>query len=237
MGRSTTTRWPELDALVSELVDARRRIAAAQADETRLLAAAVELMVARAAQLREQPDHHASSADLPLREIAAELAAAIRVSDRTVQRRMGDATVLVGRYPAVYAAWREGRVDAGHVAAILDGGDGLDDDHRARYERVVLTAAQRESVGRLRGMAREIAARIDPDGAAARLRMRQSDRFVRVMDLGEGMSRLLTDLPTPLAHAIYDRLTRMATAEPDCCAPGLSEACVGPFAVAGGRLV
>ncbi|MFT4213129.1 MAG: DUF222 domain-containing protein [Microbacterium sp.] len=198
--------------LVSELVDTRRRIAAAQADEARLLAAAVELMLARAAQLREQPDHHVSSADLPLREIAAELAAAIRVSDRTIQRRMGDAATLLTGYPAVFAAWQEGRVDAGHVAAILDGGDGLDDDRRTRYERAVLVVAEHESAGRVRGLAREIAARVDPDGATARIRRRQSDRFVRVTDLGEGISRLLADLPTPLAHAIYDRLTRMARA-------------------------
>ncbi len=201
----------ELDALVSELVQIHRRIAAAQAGETRLLATAVELMLDHAAGVRERPDRPKSSADLPLREIAAEIAAALRVSDRTVQRRMGEAASLVAEYPAVYGAWRQGRVDAGHVAAILDGGAGLSHDNRTRYERVVLAVAERESAGRLRGMAREIAARIDPDGGSERIRQRQSERFVRVADLGDGLSRLLADLPTPLAYAIYDRLTRTAT--------------------------
>ncbi len=105
MGHSTTPPLPcrGLDALVSKLVAARRRIAAAQAEEAQLLSAAVDLMVEHAERLRERPGHRESSADLPLREIAAELAAAMRLSDRTVQRRMGDAAELLGGYPAVHA--------------------------------------------------------------------------------------------------------------------------------------
>jgi aspartyl-tRNA(Asn)/glutamyl-tRNA(Gln) amidotransferase subunit C len=52
--------------------------------------------------------------------VSAELGAAMRVSDRTVQGRMGDAAILRERFPATLAAWRAGRIDAGHVSVILD---------------------------------------------------------------------------------------------------------------------
>ncbi|MBO0982229.1 HNH endonuclease, partial [Microbacterium sp. SD291] len=41
--------------------------------------------------------------DLALRAVAAELGAALRVSDRTVQRRMGEASFLVEQFPLLWA--------------------------------------------------------------------------------------------------------------------------------------
>lgn len=47
--------WPALDALVSTLIDTRRRVAALQAAEARLLADATELVLARTAERRAGP--------------------------------------------------------------------------------------------------------------------------------------------------------------------------------------
>ncbi|GAA2006531.1 hypothetical protein [Microbacterium ulmi] len=69
-----------------------------------LLADAVDLVTDRIAQ-RRQSGRRVRDADLPLREVSAELGAAMRVSDRTVQRRMGDAVAVVTRFPATMRAW------------------------------------------------------------------------------------------------------------------------------------
>lgn len=203
---STPGSWPELDALVSEMLETRRAIARAQARESQLLSAAVDLAIAH------RPDHRSSS-DIAMREISAELGAAMRVSDRTVQTRMGDAVALETRFPAVLSAWQEGRMDAGHVNAILDAGaDIQDDDARRRFEARAIEIACETTPALLRGHAKAIAAELDPSSTAERMRHAQGERRVRVFDLDDGMARVLADLPATLAYAIADRLTQMARA-------------------------
>lgn len=203
--------WPELSALVDRVVDARAATARAQAAESGLLADAVELVLSQTSEMR-------AKGDLPLREVAAELGAAVRVGDRTIQRRMGDAFALRDGFAATARAWENGEIDADHVSAVLSAGSMLDDEHRRRYEALVLEAARQESAGRLQGIARSIVAQVDPDGADRRIRAAENDRQVRLYDTGDGMSRILADLPAVLAHAIHDRLTQQARAVRDAAA-------------------
>lgn len=204
--------WAALDDLVGAVVDARRAAARAQAAESRLLAQAVDLVLERVQQTQGDAGRPATAgADLPLREVAAELGAAMRLSDRTVQARMGDATTLSESFPTTLAAWDDGEVDSGHVWAIVDAASAIfDAGARSRCERMLLDAARHESPARLRAIAKTLAARLDPVGAEERARAAQGTRRVRVIDLDDGMARLLADLPAALAHAIYDRLTQTA---------------------------
>jgi hypothetical protein len=198
-----------LDALVTDVVETRRAIAALQARESQLLADAVDLALARDDALRREGRRR--GADLPMREISAELAAAMRLSDRAVQQRMGDAAVLGTRFPATLAAWADGRVDAGHVSAVLDAGSAIDDDEtRARFETLALGIAQHESPARTRAHLRAVAAQLDPEAAARRHRRAHDERAVRVVDLDDSLARVIADVPPVLAHAILDRLTEMA---------------------------
>ncbi|MFT4229790.1 MAG: DUF222 domain-containing protein [Microbacterium sp.] len=203
--RGRPTGPAALDAIVSAVVETRRQVAALQAHEARLLADAVDLAVARMAERPPlRPDR-----DMPLREIAAELGAAMRVPDRTVQSRMGDAVSLVERFPATLTAWEAGDVDAGHVSAIVDAGAAIgDDDVRSEFEGRMLAAAACETPGRLRPLARAVAATLDPRTVDDH-RHGHAARRVRVIDLDDGMARLIADLPAPLAYAILDRLTQL----------------------------
>lgn len=197
-----------LDALVTQVVDTRREIARLQSVESRLLAGAVDIVVARIAERSTRARR--IDRDIPMRDVSAELGAAMRLTDRTVQSRMGDATELVERFAATLAAWERGDIDAPHVSAILDSGAAIaDDDLRADYERRVLEVARSETPGRLRPAAKAIAAAIDPE-TTRDLQRGHDARRVRVDDLPDGMARLIADLPAPLAYAILDRLTEMA---------------------------
>lgn len=205
----TEELWPELGPLVDQVVEAHVAVARAQAAESRLLADAVDLVLASTASQKR------NTADLPLRSVAAELGAALRTGDRAVQRRMSDAYAVRERFAATLAAWQQGAIDAAHVSVILTAGDSLGAEDRERYEEAVLEIAQEESAGRLQGIARSIAAQIDPAGTADRIAAAEDTRQVRVYDTGDGMSRLLADLPSVLAHAINDRLTQQARAVRD----------------------
>jgi len=194
-------------ALVADVAETRRKIAALQAREARLLAYGVDLALERAGELGASR----SGSDLGIREIAAELGAAMRVSDRTVQTRMGEATTLTDRFPDTQVAWERGDVDAAHVRVIVDAGAGIGDDRaRSRYEKLVLDIARHETPNRLRAAARAIAATLDPDSPAQLRRLATQARTVVVHDLSDGLARLVADLPAPLAYAIHDRLTQIA---------------------------
>ncbi|MEU1971596.1 DUF222 domain-containing protein [Microbacterium sp. NPDC019599] len=201
--------WRELDSLVDEVQRAREAVASAQAHEAALLARAVDLVEARTVERRAQGVKFGN--DLPLREVSAELGAAMRVGDRTVQRRIGDAHTLVTGFAATFEAWRSGRIDRQHVFTIVDEGVVLvDEAARREYESLVLRVAEVESAGRLREIARVIAARVDPEASARRRKAAVRSRDVRLIDLDDGISRLLADLPAPLAHAIMDRIDEFA---------------------------
>ncbi len=218
--------WPALNGLVDEVLATRRRVAAAQAAEARLLSRAVDIVTERIEERRARrdvdgPPLRDGGADLPLREVSLELGMAIRVSDRTLQARMGQAWTLVQRFPATLAEWESGAIDAGHAWAIVQSGTVIDDDtRRARYERLALDAAATESPARFAAAARAIAAAVDPESCAMDIAAARAERRVRLYPLQDGLARLIADLPAPLAHAIYDRLTHIATAPEPGGMPG-----------------
>ncbi|MFC8680465.1 DUF222 domain-containing protein [Microbacterium ureisolvens] len=203
-----------LERVVADVQTTRSRIARLQAKEARLLTDAADIVRAREQARRDAG--RKTPHDLPLREISAELGAAMRLSDRTVQARMSAASTLRESFAATLAQLREGRIDLAHASAIVDAGASIGDPTmREQYERIVLEAAGFETPPRLRAIARVVAARIDPD-LAEELRSRAVGlRRIRLIDLEDGMARLLADLPAVLAHAIFDRLTRMAETERD----------------------
>ncbi len=205
-----------LDDLVTQVLDTRRQVAAAQAAEAKLLADAVELIADRTAELRQRGVRSSSrvgTSDLPVREVALELGMAMRVSDRTVQTRISEAYVLVSQFPRTFAAFAAGDIDAGHAWAISRAGILLiTDDDRARYEELALRAAETESPARMASVAKSIAATICPEAFEAAARAATDERCVRIYDLPDGLARIVADLPAPLAYAIVDRLEQMARA-------------------------
>ena len=206
---ATPPDWPALDDLVTRVSETRRGIAVLEAQQAALLAEATELVRARSDERRVARRREAR--DIALREVAAELGAALRVSDRVVQARMSDAFALTESFPATMRTLLGGDVDAAHARVIVDAGAAIVDPAvRAEYERILLEAARFETPPRLRAIAQVVAVRLDPEMLADMHRRARSERQVRLTDRGDGLSRLLVDIPTALGHAIIDRLTQMA---------------------------
>ena len=208
-----------VESLLNALSDARRRRAALDAEETALLAAAVDL-----AQAQEDVPGPSEARDIPLRSIAAQIGAVLRVSDRTVQRHLSDASVLAGSFPATLAALAAGEISRGHVSVIVEAGLPIDDDEvRSVYEAAVLDVARRETPGRLKPAARLLAARLHPIPLEQRHAEAAKCRDVWVRDLDDGMAELVATLPAPIAHGIRDRLDRFARREIDARRAATSE--------------
>ena len=194
-----------VDAVVDELVEIRCRIAALQAREAAVLARAVA--VARA---QEDAPGPSEVRDIPLRSMAAQIGAALRVSDRTVQRHLSDAVILTGRFPATHAALAAGEISRAHVQVIVEAVAIEDDEVRAAYEAAAVDIARRETPGRLRPAVRMLAARLHPMPLEVRYAEAAKGRCVWVRDLEDGMAELIATLPAAIAHGIRDRLDRFA---------------------------
>lgn len=201
-----------LDALVDELTENQRQIAAFEARKLELLAQAVDVIAVRSAELQSRKRRTIAS-DLPYREVTAELAAALRVGERTVNARLSEGFQATALYPDTLEALRAGRIDMRHVTVILDAGAILTEtEDRAHYEAEALSIAEQENAARLRSHAREIAARIDPDAATDRADKAHYRRKVSIHDLDDDLVRLVLDVPGVIGRAIFDRATQLAKA-------------------------
>lgn len=210
---SLDPHWAELSALVTRAEANRVEMAALQAERAEVCAAALDLVALRVAQREAERPGRELGDTIPLREVIAELSAALRVGERTMSNWLGDGAALVGTYPATLQALREGRIDERHASAIIDEGLPLSADNRAEYERAILPVAETETAPGTRQIVRIIAARLQPDIVAENQRRALAERRVRAFDLDDGLARLLLDAPAALVHGIYERLTTMGDAQ------------------------
>jgi len=217
--------WAELARLVERAEANRAEMSRLQAERAQLCAEALDLVAMRVAQRQAARPNREIGDTIPLREVIAELAAALRVSERTVSTWLGDGNALVTTYPATLDALREGRIDERHASAIIDGARALSPEHREEYERLVLEVAERDTAPATRQHARIMAARLQPETIDESRRRALAERRVRMFDLDDGLSRLLLDGATAVIHGIYDRLTSMGIAQGDLDQPRPDDMC------------
>ena len=200
----------EFRELAHDIDEARAAVAQAQAAEARVFARAAAVGARRVAALGSPSSREA---ELPLRALAAELGAAARMSDRTVQRHMNDAAILTEKFPATFNAWEQGRVSTGHVRTIMEHGLPLTDpDARALFETEALLRAEETTPGRLGASLARLAESLQPRTLTERHQEARASRGASVRDIGDGMAEFSTIQPAVLAHAVHDRLTQQAKA-------------------------
>lgn len=217
---ATIEQVDALGALTGMLVEVDRTIGQLQAVRDGILATASRL----ALQVADEAGHE-DFGDLSTRAVAAELGAALRVSDRTVQHRMAEASFLVERFPRVWQAQGAGRIIAGHARVIVEAGEHLDDAaDRDAYSEQIVVFAETESPNRVGRMARRIAERFQPRGLDDRHKGARTKRRIWVKDRPDGMAELGMYGPAALIHGAFDRITVMGRAlqTGSCAAPGAS---------------
>lgn len=205
---ATNSQMAMLADLVESLAAAETTLSSMQAARDGLLALAGRLAV----DIAQQADHP-DGGDMTIRSVAAEIGTVQRVSDRTVERRMSDASWLIDRFPWVWHAQGAGRISAAHSRVIVDAGAHLDEEaDRAAYAAEALAAAAVESPNRLRRIARRIAEKYQKRTVTERHRDAREKRRVWVKDGDDGMAELVMHGPAPLVHGMFDRLSQMAHA-------------------------
>ncbi|MBN8423440.1 DUF222 domain-containing protein [Microbacterium esteraromaticum] len=201
----TVEQVTTLDELVELAQSIEQSISSMQAARDGVLALASRWALDAAGEVDE--------ADLSLRTVAAELGAALRVSDRTVQRRMLAVEQVVERFPRVWAAQGAGAISAGHTRVIVEAGEHIDDaESRDRYAARVLEVASGESPNRTRPIAERLAQQYQPKSLDERHEDACELRGAWVSDHPDAMAELHVFGPSVLVHGAFDRLTSMAKA-------------------------
>lgn len=198
----------DLSSVLSEVLAADAEVAAAEARRVRALARAGHLAFDAMAAQRAS----SKAAEMALREVASEIAAAEHLSDRAVQAQIGRAVELVDEYPVTLAAWEAGALSRAHVWAIVDAGRPVPVERRGEFDMLAVTTAEGMSPGRLKTRLAALAERLQPTTITERHRSARATRNVRVVPGENGMSDLIATLPTVLAVGIYDRLTQQGRA-------------------------
>lgn len=197
-----------LAEIVHAVQSADAALAAAQADMARALAAAREL----AREVASSSPAQVRARDMAERAVSSEIGAALRLSDRAVQRRMDAAAELAADYPRTLAALDAGRIHMGHVRVITDAGAILPRETRGVFETRALAQCEAQTPGRAKRAVEMLAQRLHPRSFTERHLEARETRGVSVTPLGDGMSHLGIDAPTVLVDGAYDRATRMARA-------------------------
>uniref|UniRef100_UPI0025FFBDDF DUF222 domain-containing protein n=1 Tax=uncultured Microbacterium sp. TaxID=191216 RepID=UPI0025FFBDDF len=82
------------------------------------------------------------AAEMALREVASEIAAAECLSDRSVQAQIVKALALVDHLPATVDAWEAGALSRAHVQAIMDAGTPVPVDKRGEFDVLAVATAE-----------------------------------------------------------------------------------------------
>ncbi|HET8928099.1 MAG TPA: DUF222 domain-containing protein [Microbacterium sp.] len=190
--------------LVGQWEHAVSQVARWEAVKQRVLAESLDYALADGTQ--------GATPDLRVRSMAAELAWAVGMSDRTIAGHMADAAELRDRFPSTFEVFAAGRVSRAQVMVIVDEGRRIDDDAaRAEYESLILDlATEPTTTGRLRATAKAVAEQLIPTTLTDRHRAAREDRRVEVREADDAMAQVTALVPAALGFGLHDRLTQMA---------------------------
>ncbi len=197
-----------LSSVLAEVRGVDAEVASAEARRARALARAGHLALDSSAGLRAS----AKAAEMALREVASEIAAASNLSDRSVQTQLGQAMTLADDFPTTLDAWEAGALSRAHVRVIVDAGMPLPLERRHEFDVLAVATADGLSPGRLKTRLAALAESLQPTTLTDRHRRGRDTRCVRLVAGEDGMSDLIATLPTVLAVGIYDRLAQQSAA-------------------------
>ncbi|WP_431797621.1 DUF222 domain-containing protein [Microbacterium kunmingense] len=198
----------ELTGVLTRVEAAQVALAAAEAEQARVLAEAG----AFAARLAEGSSAVVRDRDMALRGVAAEIAAAVRVSDRAVQRQIDSAHTLVNDFPATVHCWEKGLLTRAHVAVVEDIGRRIPTGLKGEFDQLAAEICLDETPGRARADLEILAERMNPRTLTERHEEAFRGRKIVRYTIGEGMSELRSVHSSVLIEGIFQRVTDQANA-------------------------
>lgn len=200
-----------LDALLDELIELEAREARIAERRARLVNdVRSTVTTAEGAQKVAVSIAGWSAEVVARRTIVSELAAALRLPERSAESLMEYAWALETELPATRLALAEGRITYRHATTLIDQAWSLPVEARGDFEEAVLPAAQARTVEQFRQRARIVRERMHPDSIEMRRSEAIDARRVTLEPARDGMAWLTALLPAEQAFGICERLTDIA---------------------------
>ncbi|MFC5932256.1 DUF222 domain-containing protein, partial [Cryobacterium melibiosiphilum] len=143
--------------------------------------------------------------------LVSEVGALLRQSPDQARAVLYESERLAQSLPATLSRLRRGDISYEHAQVAVDQSGMLPDEVLGEFEERVLKDAEWLSIEQLRRRAVRVRERLNPESITRRHQKAVAERCVRLKDTVDGMSFLDLLLPTDDAHAIFNRLTTMAT--------------------------
>ncbi|WES64672.1 DUF222 domain-containing protein [Microbacter sp. GSS18] len=167
---------------------------------------------ARRRALADAERYGGAIAEVVVRSVRLELAAALHVAESQMQSMMEMAEALVHRYPSVLASLGRAHITKAHADVFVSLIDVLEDDVRERIVPRALDLAEASTPGAFRRALRKLIEAEQAPTLAERHQDALKRRRVVVENAEDGMAWLHTYGPAVEAHAIHGRLTAMGKA-------------------------
>ncbi|HYI32868.1 MAG TPA: DUF222 domain-containing protein [Glaciibacter sp.] len=214
------TTTPEVDSgadlavRFGQLIDA----AAATAAEMATLSARQASQIEQARELSEAVERLTRPADAQTwsptvaarHVIVSELAAALRLPERTAESLLGESRMLMTELPRTLAALSAGEISYRHAQRLIDHASSLPVEVRRDFETAVLPAAKSLPVGKFNDTARKIRERTHPESIQVRHVRSIEDREVWVQNGRDGMASLTLHTAAADVHAAFSRVGNLA---------------------------
>ncbi len=147
------------------------------------------------------------------RETADEVGLALAVGRHQADRQIELATQITRRFPRLLAALERGDVDASKAEKVVETGALLSDEHADQLDAAMEPLLAGRDGASIQRSARYRVDKLDPEGAAERVRRCREDRRLELRFAENGMADLCTYLPAETACAIYGRIDAIAKSD------------------------
>jgi hypothetical protein len=179
---AASLRVPMLEALgeiVDEVVEKQKAIAALQAEQA--------VLIDRARQWAETTagitgsDRGGWSPEvIAHKTVVTELAVALRLPERTVERLVAESRSLVHELPATRQSLADGHISYRHAQKLVEHAWSLPVEARHHFEDAVLPAAEKLTVAKFDAKARTVRERTHPDSIQVRHEQSVQQRHVDI---------------------------------------------------------
>ncbi|BDI22930.1 HNH endonuclease signature motif containing protein [Herbiconiux sp. L3-i23] len=192
-----------LNRLADRLLDTKRAEAAAAADRYKVVD-----------QFRREWESSSASkaslAGMRVRAMRAELAAALGLSERTIESLVGRARALNDDLPSTLIALQRGEVTDRQVQVIVDEAAGLTPEETAVFEAAILPEATPLSGPKFARKARTLREHLRATDLTQRHAAAAEFRDLSLAGQRDGMADLLLHAPAQHSVAIYNRVDQIA---------------------------
>ncbi|MDQ1580689.1 MAG: hypothetical protein QOD05_1464 [Microbacteriaceae bacterium] len=145
------------------------------------------------------------------RALRAELAAALRIPERTAEAQLAVSEALVHDVPDTLVALTAGEISYRHAQILVDNTAALDSATRAALEAAALPYARNLTAAKFERKIRTLRERANPESIRERHVRAASDREVVFAPARDGMAWLSAYLPAVDALGAFTRLTEWAS--------------------------